>query len=116
MRVLTRAIKWGLRKSGYKLVACQDWVVPGADPGLARGRPHVMVGTHHKTGTVWMLNVFSQIARETGSALVQLSELPAAERAPIIRKALAEPTRQILFDTHSRFARSRRLITCAAST
>jgi len=37
-------------------------------------RRHVLVGTHHKTGTVWMMRTFRRISERTGRPFVALHE------------------------------------------
>jgi hypothetical protein len=55
------------------------------------GQPMVLVGTHHKTGTVWMKQVFEAVARECGQPffLGEQRDLP--------------PGTVVFFQEHSRF-------------
>lgn len=40
-------------------------------------RHKILVGTHHKTGTVWMKNIFSQLAGRMGLRFVEIGRLDA---------------------------------------
>jgi hypothetical protein len=74
---------------------------------LAQGRPHVLVGTHHKSGTVWMNTTFREIAAATGSRFVDMSreKVSRDRRQGVLDEALGCSRRSIVFDAHSEFAR-----------
>lgn len=65
--------------------------------------PNVLVATHHKTGTLWLRNVFSEIAEHTGRDFVNISYMPSRETEPILREASIAPTGKIFFHNHSGF-------------
>lgn len=69
---------------------------------------HVLIGTHHKTGTVWMQKCFTKIAKKLGVPWVNVSR-PAGfyrsdEQIKGFIENLAEQQEKIMiFDTHSHF-------------
>lgn len=60
----------------------------------------ILVGTHHKTGTVWMANVFRRFCRMHDVAFVDISTCaPAAAAAAILR----QHEHCVVFSHHSEF-------------
>jgi hypothetical protein len=68
---------------------------------------HILVGTHHKTGTVWMLRVFRQIARALEIPMYELNPrhgyLDMKSKRARIDEVLEKGVPTILFDEHSEF-------------
>jgi hypothetical protein len=65
--------------------------------------PAVLVGTHHKTGTVWLLSIFQQISRETGRELIDLSRMTEAEVAEHLNRSASDICGKICLHDHSFF-------------
>lgn len=67
--------------------------------------PTVLIGTHHKTGTVWMLHLFKRVAALTGRRFIDISPkvVAPAERDRILQEELARRGGAILFEYESRF-------------
>lgn len=76
-----------------------------APPQLAEGRPHVVIATHHKTGTVWLLSIFGEIAARTGSSFLNISRnlKDPESRSYHVKEMLLRKRRSIIFEEHSRF-------------
>jgi hypothetical protein len=72
-------------------------------------RYHVLVGTHHKTGTVWMASVFREISQKLAVPYLDLNNVgvpwrAAAERREVLRDFVSRaPGKVIVFEAHSHF-------------
>ena len=76
-----------------------------ANPEHAAGKQPVLIGTHHKTGTVWLESVFQMLCRYSGSQFVDINPEvnSAAERRSKLSDAACSDIRTFLYDHHSRF-------------
>ncbi len=67
----------------------------------------ILVGTHHKTGTVWMTKVFKRIAQKTNIKILNISSGQLAptieEKRKYLEEALASDEPSILIEHHSKF-------------
>ncbi|GAB2191910.1 hypothetical protein MAH1_35190 [Sessilibacter sp. MAH1] len=68
---------------------------------------NILVGTHHKTGTVWMHGVFFRLAKLIGCEMFNISDehLAKGREAKIqyLQNALDSSSPQIIYDHHSKF-------------
>jgi hypothetical protein len=70
---------------------------------------HVLVGTHHKTGTVWMANVFREISNRLAVPYLDLNNVgvprrDTARRGEVLRGFISRATGRVLvFEAHSHF-------------
>jgi hypothetical protein len=70
---------------------------------------HLLIGTHHKTGTVWMSGVFREISYRLAGPYLDVNDLGAAWRdtelkATALREFISQAHRNaIVFDGYSRF-------------
>ena len=76
-----------------------------AKPEHAADKQAVLIGTHHKTGTVWLESVFQMLCRYSGSQFVDINPEvnSAAERRSKLSEAACSGSRTFLYDHHSRF-------------
>jgi hypothetical protein len=81
---------------------------------------HILVGTHHKTGTVWMARVFRDLAKRLGAPYIHLSRtgakgekrrVPKIELAGLFDRTIQDNDgkRCIFMSAHSRFPMLRSL-------
>jgi hypothetical protein len=72
-------------------------------------RYHVLVGTHHKTGTVWMASVFREISKRLAVPYLDLNNVgvpwrDTAKRRDVVRDFISQAHgRVIVFEAHSHF-------------
>ncbi|MFW6314109.1 MAG: hypothetical protein ACOC0S_00825 [Desulfohalobiaceae bacterium] len=66
-------------------------------------RYNICIGTHHKTGTVWMDPVFRLLAKKIGVPFVHLPGMNLREQPQELKRIAAAQGPCIFFDTHSRF-------------
>jgi hypothetical protein len=72
-------------------------------------RYHVLVGTHHKTGTAWMSNVFRQISRQLTVPYLDVTKTAVSWRDDEKKRQTLQhfisqaESRVIVFDGHSQF-------------
>ena len=103
MDPIKRALRRFLRRRGYDIVK-RGYPMGFTGSELTAGRPHVLVATHHKTGTVWMMSVFSAIARRTGSAFENINRYRDPSRVrDVIQSAINADHRHILLDWNAEF-------------
>ena len=67
----------------------------------------ILVGTHHKTGTVWMSSIFFRIGKLINIPMYNISTGnlgPSKEdKIRVIENAMADNKRAIIYDNHSQF-------------
>src|SRR5437667_7427529 len=72
-------------------------------------RYHVLVGTHHKTGTVWLASVFREMSQKLAVPYLDLNNVgvpwrATAERREVLRDFVSRsPGKAIVFEAHSHF-------------
>jgi hypothetical protein len=70
---------------------------------------HVLVGTHHKTGTVWMASVFREISEQLAVPYLHLNKIGVSRRnregrCEALRRFISDASRRvIIFEAHSEF-------------
>jgi len=68
---------------------------------------NILVGTHHKTGTVWMHGVFYRLAKFLNCELYNISDEHLAntreKKLDYLRKGQLSEKPQIIYDHHSKF-------------
>ncbi len=68
-------------------------------------KKNILIGTHHKTGTIWMNNVFRKFAKLTDTEFYNISQnnIDEEKKRNILKEAAFSEKRSIYFDYHSNF-------------
>ena len=64
---------------------------------------HLAIGSHHKTGTHWMRNVFRQFAKSVGAPFIDLSYTDKLDATEKFHRHEAARKRVVVFHEHSQF-------------
>lgn len=104
MRQSLTAAKLEARKQGW-IDGRQDGSRNPIPPQPPNPAATVLIGTHHKCGTVWMQQVFSRVAELTGRRFFDVSPklVSSEERDHIIAQEIESTRGSILFEYETRF-------------
>lgn len=79
-----------------------------ATPFASDPPPIVLVGTHHKVGTVWMRKLFERAAKACGRPFLNISRrlMDADTAEATLRDNIASDVAAVVFSAHSEFPRT----------
>lgn len=65
--------------------------------------PKILLGTYHKTGTVWLASIFEEICHKTGRVWIDLSEIYWGREEAMLEPIESAPAGAVIFEYHSKF-------------